>query len=390
MRYIFGRTGDRFDKFVSSLSIIGISLGVISLITITNIMNSFEILLEHNILEYIPHIILTTPQGNFNPNKYPIKNIICLYEINHITPIIKSDVVLQNKQNIGIAVMIGINKTSNEPLLNHLQYVNSDILTENSYNIILGKKLSEQLKVKLGDQLRLIIPSVSQLTPIGRIPSQRLVKVVGFFISKSEADNSELLINEQDASKLMNYPIGNITGWRLYLNSPLTVDSLSKKKIFTGMVWHDWREQKGEFFQSVKMEKNIMILLLSLVIIVATFNIVTSLSLLIMEKQPEIAILNTLGLKRSQIMAIFMLHGVLYGIIGTIIGILFGLLITNKINLIMFALNMLTKNIELPIIINPINIILISLLSIFISFLATIYPSWCAANIQPVEALRYE
>ncbi|XZQ55245.1 MAG: lipoprotein-releasing ABC transporter permease subunit LolC [Arsenophonus sp.] len=390
LRYIRIQTNDRFYRFVSYLSTFGIVLGVMSLITITSLMNGFEYSLQQSILTYMPQAILTTFKGNLNPNQYPKKKLNYLKGINHITQIVESDVILQSKQNVGIGIMIGVNEVSIEPLLNHLQNINSSVLTTGSYNVILGIKLAEQLMVKRGDQLRLIIPNVTQLTPIGRIPNQRLFTVVGVFSTHGESDNNKLLINQNDAARLLNYPIGNITGWRLYLDAPLAVDKLSKQSLPIGMIWKDWREQKGEFFQSVRIEKNMMGLLLSLIIISSAFNIFTSLSLLVMEKQSEIAILNTLGLKQSQIMIIFMLCGLSNGIIGTIIGIIFGLFFSNKLNIIISIFDLLPKGIELPIIINYIDIILISLFSITISLLATIYPSWRAATIQPAEILRYE
>ncbi|MGP1953220.1 MAG: lipoprotein-releasing ABC transporter permease subunit LolC [Arsenophonus sp. ET-KM2-MAG3] len=390
LRYIRGQTSSRFNRFVSSLSTIGIALGVMALITVTSVMNGFEYSLQQNILAYIPQVIITTPKGNFNPSQYPAKNITYLQGINRITKIVKNNIILQSRQNIGVAVMIGVDKKWTEPLLNHLQDIDSSTLIAGSYHVILGIRLAEQLEVKQGDQLRLIVPDVNQLTPIGRIPSQRLFTVVGFFSTKGEADNSELLVNQQDAARLMRYPIGNITGWRLYLNEPLSVDKLSKQTLPTGMIWRDWREQKGEFFQSVKIEKNIMRLLLSLIIIGAGFNIITSLSLLVMEKEFEVAILQTLGLKPYQIMFIFILQGIRNGVIGTIIGVLSGLFITSQLNIIMPIFGLLVKGVELPISINPIDIILIILSSIIISLIATIYPSWRAAAIQPAEALRYE
>ncbi|MGP1947190.1 MAG: lipoprotein-releasing ABC transporter permease subunit LolC [Arsenophonus sp. NC-PG7-MAG3] len=390
LRYMRGQTSDRFDRFVSSLSTIGIALGIMALITVTAVMNGFEHSLQQSILTYMPQVILTTHKGNLNPSQYPAKNITYLQGIENIAPIVESDVILQSKQNMGLAVMIGVDETSTEPLLNHLQDVNSSVLTAGSYHVILGLKLAKQLNLRRGDQLRLIIPSVSQLTPIGRIPSQRLFTVAGFFATQGEADNSELLVNQIDAARLMRYPIGNITGWRLYLNAPLTVDSLCQQALPAGMIWQDWRERKGEFFQAVKMEKNMMGLLLSLIIAVAAFNIVTSLSLLVMEKESEGGILQTLGLKRSQIMAIFILQGAATGIIGSIIGTLLGLFITSQLNIIMPMLGLLAKGIELPISIDPSRIMLIALSSIAISLLATLYPSWRAASIQPAEALRYE
>ncbi|VTP66698.1 Lipoprotein-releasing system transmembrane protein lolC [Leclercia adecarboxylata] len=130
---------------------------------------------------------------------------------------------------------------------------------------------------------------------MGRLPSQRLFNVIGTFAANSEVDGYQMLVNIQDASRLMRYPLGNITGWRLWLNEPLKVDVLSQQTLPEGTKWQDWRERKGELFQAVRMEKNMMGLLLSLIVAVAAFNIITSLGLMVMEKQGEVAILQTQG-----------------------------------------------------------------------------------------------
>ncbi|WP_348666639.1 lipoprotein-releasing ABC transporter permease subunit LolC [Arsenophonus symbiont of Ornithomya chloropus] len=389
LRYMFKRKGDRFSQFILILSIIGIALGVMSLIIVTSVMNGAERAWQNNILAYMPQVILTTSQGNINPEKYSVKKIKHLKEIDRITSIVESDVILQSKENVAISVMIGTDEKLSDPLFKHLQNLDPKVLKSSSYNVILGIKLAEKLKVQPGDQLRLIVPSVTQFTLIGRMPSQRLFTVAGFFSTQYEADSTEILVNLEDAARLMHYPIGNITGWRLYLKKPLMVDILSKKKLLKDMIWKDWRERKGDFFHAVKMEKNIMILLLSLIIILAAFNIITSLSLLVMQKQLEIAIFQILGLKHIKIIAIFMLQGIGVGIFGTIIGILLGLFITNNLNIIMPMLGLLDKNIELKIFVDFISIMSISLFSIIIALLATLYPAYRAVTIQPTEALRY-
>ena len=151
-------------------------------------------------------------------------------------------------------------------------------LEPGKYNVILGEQLASQLGVNRGDQIRVMVPSASQFTPMGRIPSQRLFNVIGTFAANSEVDGYEMLVNIEDASRLMRYPAGNITGWRLWLDEPLKVDSLSQQKLPEGSKWQDWRDRKGELFQAVRMEKNMMGLLLSLIVAVAAFNIITSLA----------------------------------------------------------------------------------------------------------------
>ncbi len=390
LRYMRGRAADKFGRFVSSLSAIGITLGVAALITVTSVMNGFERSLQDSILAYMPQAILTSPTGNIDPNAYPISGLQHLQGVNHISPIVQSDVVLQSRANVGVGMMAGIDTKERSLLLDNLISGDRNDLQAGSYNVFLGNKLAENLGLKRGDEVRLIIPGVSQLTPMGRIPSQRLFMVAGIFQTNGEADTSELVVAQQDAARMLRYPTDRVTGWRLYLDEPLKVDVLSKQILPEGLVWTDWRERKGEFFQAVRMEKNMMGLLLSLIIAVAAFNIITSLSLLVMEKQGEVAILKTLGLKRSRILAIFMIQGAGAGIIGSVIGTLLGILLSSQLNVLMPLIGLLPKGVALPIVLDYSGILIIAVSAMLISLLATLYPSWRAAAVQPAEALRYE
>lgn len=390
LRYLRGRAADKFGRFVSSLSAIGITLGVTALITVTSVMNGFERSLQDSILAYMPQAILTSASGNIDPAKYPITDLQHLNGVSHIAPIVQSDVVLQSRTNVGVGVMGGIEPEEPSLLLDKLVVGERSDLKEGSYNVFLGNKLAETLGVKRGDEVRLIIPGVSQLTPMGRIPSQRLFTVAGIFQTNGEADTSELVVAQQDAARMLRYPTGHITGWRLYLDEPLNVDVLSQQVLPNGLVWKDWRERKGEFFQAVRMEKNMMGLLLSLIIAVAAFNIITSLSLLVMEKQGEVAILKTLGLKRWRILMIFMIQGAGAGVIGSLIGTILGTILSSQLNVIMSLIGLLPKGVSLPIVLDYSGILIIALSAMLISLLATLYPSWRAAAVQPAEALRYE
>ncbi|EKT56385.1 lipoprotein-releasing ABC transporter permease subunit LolC [Providencia sneebia] len=390
LRYMRGRAADKFGRFVSSLSAIGITLGVAALITVTSVMNGFERSLQDSILTYMPQAVLTSSSGHIDPQAYPISSLQNLEGVKEAVPIVQSDVVLQSRSNVGVGMMLGINSDERSPLLDNLVEGTRDDLTAGNYHVFLGEKLARNLGLKRGDEVRLIIPGVSQLTPMGRIPSQRLFTVAGIFQTNGEADASELIVAKDDAARMMRYPQGHVTGWRLFLNEPLKVDQLSLQKLPDGLIWTDWRERKGEFFQAVKMEKNMMGLLLSLIIAVAAFNIITSLSLLVMEKQSEVAILKTLGLKRARILAIFMIQGAGAGIIGTLIGTILGVLISSQLNTLMPLFGMLPKGVHLPIILDFSGIFVIAISAMLISLLATLYPSWRAAAVQPAEALRYE
>jgi lipoprotein-releasing system permease protein len=389
LRYMRGRAADRFGRFVSWLSTIGITLGVMALVTVLSVMNGFERELQNNILGLMPQAILSSTNGSVNPQQLP-ESAIKLQGISRVAPLTTGDVVLQSARSVSVGVMLGIDPAQKDPLTPWLVNVKQTDLEPGKYNVILGEQLAGQLGVNRGDQLRVMVPSASQFTPMGSLPSQRLFNVIGTFAANSEVDGYQMLVNIQDASRLMRYPLGNITGWRLWLNEPLKVDELSEQTLPEGTKWQDWRERKGDLFQAVRMEKNMMGLLLSLIVAVAAFNIITSLGLMVMEKQGEVAILQTQGLTPRQIMAVFMVQGASAGIIGALLGAVLGVLLASQLNTLMPVIGVLIDGASLPVAIEPMQVMGIALVAMVIALLSTLYPSWRAAATQPAEALRYE
>ena len=226
LRYMRGRAADRFGRFVSWLSTIGITLGVMALVTVLSVMNGFERELQNNILGLMPQATLTTQKGSLNPPQLPASSVK-LQGVSRIAPLTTGDVVLQSARSVAVGVMLGIDPAQKDPLTPFLVNVQQNQLQAGKYNIILGEQLASQLGVTRGDQIRVMVPSASQFTPMGRLPSQRLFTVAGTFAANSEVDEYQMLVNIDDASRLMRYPAGNITGWRLWLNEPLKVDVLS-------------------------------------------------------------------------------------------------------------------------------------------------------------------
>lgn len=389
LRYMRGRASDRFGRFVSWLSTIGITLGVMALVTVLSVMNGFERDLENNILGLMPQALVTSTQGSINPQQVPAAQFEHLAGVKSVTPLTTGNAVLQSAHSVAVGVIIGVNPDEKDPLSPYLNGATQQALQAGQYNVILGDQLAGQLGVKRGEKLRIMVPSASQFTPMGRIPSQRVFNVVGTFSANSEVDQYQMLMNQQDASRLMRYPLGNITGWRIYMDKPLAIDALVSQPLAKGLVWKDWRERKGELFQAVKMEKNMMGLLLSLIIAVAAFNIITSLSLLVMEKQGEVAILQTQGLTRAQIMSVFMVQGASAGIIGALLGAVLGVVFASQINVIPGLGEMLAGG-SLPVDINIPQVVLIAVVAMLLALLSTLYPSWRAAAVNPAEALRYE
>lgn len=390
LRYIRGHISDRFFCFTSMLSTIGITLGVMSLIIVLSVMNGLDRELRNNVFDLIPQVILTTSSGMLN-TKYITKVVPeRLKDVVDVAPLITGDIILQSTKSIAVGVMIGINPDNNEPLFDHL--INNDIerLEPGKYLVVLGNQLASNLGVKKNDKVRLIAQSIRQITPMGEILSQRLFTVAGIYITNSEVDGYEVLVNQQDASRLMNYPIGYITGWRIWLNDPLSVNILSKQYLPNGLIWKDWREKKGELFQAASMEKNIIRLFIFLILIVALLNIAISLGLFIFEKRGEIAILQTYGLTKYKIMLIFMVQGSCCGIVGSLLGTFLGLFFSEKLNYLIPFIDTSLKDVILPTEINLFEVTIIVSISIIATILSTLYPSWYAAYLNPAKALRYE
>ncbi|WMY97340.1 MAG: ABC transporter permease [Arsenophonus sp.] len=388
-RYIFKQIEDKFARFLSILSTISFALGVLILIIVTSIMTGFERSLQDNILSYMSQVILTTLNGNLNPNILTKEKIKHLKGIKNITSIVQSDVIIQSDYDVSFGIMMGINDIHSDPIYKHINVFKDISLNDGDYYIFLGYELAEKLQVKLGDYIRIIIPNVMRLTPIGHIPSQRLFKIAGFFSTYTEIDTNTIIVNQNDAARLMCYPDGYITGWRLFLNFPLKVHILSNQKLPENLIWTDWREKKGEFFQAVRMEKNMLGLLLSLIIGISCFNIISSVVLIVIQKKIEIAILWTLGLNRIKIMFIFILKGIWTSIVGIISGTILGILISLYLNKIIVLFGFFSDSIVLPIVIDIQNIIMIIILSIMLSFIAAIYPAWYASRIYPAKVFRY-
>ena len=214
LRYMRGRAADRFGRFVSWLSTIGITLGVMALVTVLSVMNGFERELQNNILGLMPQAILSAKQGSINPQQLP-ESAARLQGVTRVAPLTTGDVVLQSARSVAVGVMLGIDPAQKDPLTPYLVNVKQSDLQAGKYNVILGEQLAGQLGVNRGDQIRVMVPSASQFTPMGRVPSQRLFNVIGTFAANSEVDGYQMLTNIDDASRLMRYPQGNITGWRL-------------------------------------------------------------------------------------------------------------------------------------------------------------------------------
>ncbi|MGF1785742.1 lipoprotein-releasing ABC transporter permease subunit LolC [Photobacterium swingsii] len=392
LRYLRGRSGDRFSRFVSYMSTAGITIGVLSLVTVLSVMNGFEQQLKQRILGVMPQAVISEPaNATLLANQAPA----WLAELPHttqVTPIVRGEAILQSAQSLSAGMLMGVDPSASEPIAQQMTLGSLSDLTSGSYHVVLGQALAVQLGVQVGDKVRLMVTSASQYTPLGRIPSQRNFTVSGVFDTGSDVDKQLIVVNIHDAGKLLRLKRDEISGWRLFLDDPFAVTELANISLPDDWQWSDWREQRGELFQAVKMEKNMMGLMLGLIIGVAAFNIISALIMVVMEKQAEVAILKTQGMSNFQVLMVFIVQGASSGVIGALAGGLLGVLLALNLNTVMTVLGvqLITVGGSLPVVISPLQILFVIVGAIALSLLATIFPSYRAATVRPAEALRYE
>ncbi|SUU55788.1 lipoprotein-releasing ABC transporter permease subunit [Actinobacillus pleuropneumoniae] len=380
-RYRRSKSADRFGRLVTNLASFGIVLGVMALVIVLSVMNGLENMQKRNLLSTLPHAIVLPQEGHFDKNQ----SLSLPAFASKSVAINKANVIIQSQQGINAGQLLGVENESDDPML--IGEAVKTLLPQGEFNVLIGSRLANKLNIGTGEKIRLMITENSQYTPIGRVPVQRLFNVAGIYHTNNEASEYTLFANLADVGRLLRITEDQVQGMRLYLQDPFQVTELSQYFNADSYKISDWREQKGEFFQAVRMEKNMMGLLISLIIIVAISNIVTSLSLMVVDKQGEIAILQTQGLTKRQVTQIFIFQGAIVGVIGSILGGIIGTVITLNLDEIVALLN---PNIHLPTLISPMQVATIIVTSIVLSLVCTLYPAYRAAKIEPAQALRYE
>lgn len=380
-RYWRAKSADRFGRLVTNLASFGIVLGVMALIIMLSVMNGLENMQKRNLLSTLPHAVISPLEGHFSKTQQLTLPEFVIKQV----PINRTNVMIQSQQGINAGQLIGVEQEHDDPLLTGENI--TQLLPQGEFNVLIGSRLADKLNIGVGDKIRLMITENSQYTPMGRVPVQRLFHISGIYYSNNEASEYTLFANLADVGRLLRIIEDQVQGIRLFLTDPFKVTELPLSFDETQYQVSDWREQKGEFFQAVRMEKNMMSLLVGLIIIVAISNIVTSLSLMVVDKQGEIAILQTQGLTKGQVTQIFVLQGSLVGILGAVLGGGLGILVTHNLGSL---LNLINPSIHLPTLISASQVIVIIAASIGLSLLCTIYPAYRASRIEPAQALRYE
>lgn len=399
LRYTKSKRNNQFVSFVSIFSTGGIILGVLALITVLSVMNGFEGELKQRILGAISHAKLTNQTHTIDDWPQRIDSLkMETPSIVALEPLVNVEAILQSTSNLQGIVVEGIypEKYASETVKKSIFMGGLEQLVAGEYNIIIGQALAKQLNVGLGDKVRVISTRGARHSPFGQIPAQRNFTVIGMFDVGSDVDKHLALMHISDAARLIRLQPSQVTDIRFYFSDPFAVESWSPPLIDDNEILLDWRSTHGELFAAVKMEKNIIWLLLCLIIAVAAFNILSSSVMLVTDKNAEIAILKTLGVQASTINCIFIIQGAFSGIIGAVVGTGLGLLLSAYINEVMsfLGLHLLATASggarSLPVIHEPIQIVMIMFGAMFLSLLATLYPAYRAANVSPIEALRYE
>ena len=383
LRYWRAKSADRFGRLVTNLASLGIVLGVMALIIVLSVMNGLEGYQKQQVLSSIPHAIVSEEQ--------PISTEKTLENLPHFVqkavPINTTNVIYQTAKGVSAGQIIGIQSFSDDPLVESFDQTKfNEILPRGEFKLVIGDQLAQKLGVNIGDKIRLMITENSQYTPFGRVPMQRLFTVSDVYYDYGEASGYAAFANITDIGRLMRIQPQQAQGYRLFLNDPFQITELPQH--FPTQKITDWRVQKGEFFQAVRMEKNMMGLLISLIIVVAISNIVTSLSLMVVDKQGEIAILQTQGLTKSQVRSVFIYQGLLVGFVGTLLGAILGVLATLNLTEIVSAVN--PQGVFLPTELSFVQMIFVIGFSLLLSLLSTLYPAYRAAKVEPAAALRYE
>lgn len=405
LRYMRAKRRNHFISFISLMSMMGIALGVWALIVVISVMNGFEHELRSRILSMASHATLSGYGGGIEDWEFALAKAKQHPDVEGAAPYINAEAMLTYRQLVKGTLIRGIN-TELEPEVSVVteKLVEGKVtdLKAGEFNIILGRELANSLGVMVGDKVTLVAPQ-ARVTPAGVMPRLRRFNVTGIFaVNMHEFDAALALVHIDDAAKLFRLK-DSVTGIRLKLNDMMDAPMVSRElagKLSGNYYVRDWTQQHANFFRAIKTEKTVMFVILTLVVAVAAFNIVSTLIMVVTDKQSDIAILRTLGMSPRNIMTVFIVQGSLSGFIGTFIGVFLGVVTALNIETIVpaierfFKVQFLPADVyyisDLPSRIHNADVLVIAMVSLILTMIATIYPAWRAAQVQPAEALRYE
>ncbi len=406
LRYTRAKRRNHFISFISIASMSGVTVGVMALIVVLSVMNGFEAELRSSILGMSADATIAAVSKDGMTRWRQVEDDASKNaQVIGTAPYVSGQGMLRASDQLSGVELRGINPADEIKVSNIAKYMQAgslDALQPGTYTMLLGQELAQSLDVGVGDKVDLMIP-VASITPAGILPRFRRFTVAGIFkVNNYQYDRGMALINIKDAATLYRMHDA-VTGVRLKLHDINQAPQVSRElaRSLPGLYYvSDWTRQNANFFKAVGTEKTVMFIILSFIVLVAVFNIVSTLVMVVQDKQSDIAILRTLGATPRSIMAIFMVQGSIIGLVGTGLGVLFGVLLALHVQTLVPLLEALTHHqflnpqiyyiSELPSKLEWSDVIRISILSLVLGFISTLYPAWRASKVQPAEALRYE
>lgn len=403
LRYVLAKRENHFISFISMISVVGLILGISVLILVLSIMNGFDRELRNTVLNTIPHVVVFPRFKQWDTWQDDISRFQSHEQIVAVSPYIEIDGLLTYQKNIEGAKVLAIQPEMESELSIIDEFIEDASLNvlQDKYRIVLGYYLAKSLGVQKGEYVTLSIPQVS-VSLAGAAPRFKRFQVAAIFASGSELDTMTAYIHLRDGQKLTR-KVDQIDGVRLkttdIFSSRLIARTIAQE-VGNGFYLKDWTFTHGSLYEAIQLEKNMIGLLLFMIVGVAAFNIVSTLVMVVTDKEAEVAILRTQGMPPGSIMMIFMVQGILISTVGAFVGSVLGILLANKAPEWIkfcedtFGVKFLDVDVYfieyLPSQLIVSDVIWVVSLSIGLSLLATIYPSYKASKLQPAEVLRYE
>ncbi|MBW9257608.1 MAG: lipoprotein-releasing ABC transporter permease subunit [Candidatus Thiodiazotropha sp. (ex. Lucinisca nassula)] len=405
LRYTRAKRRNHFISFISVISMVGIMLGVVALIVVLSVMNGFHKEIRERILGMASHATISGVNGELADWRSVESEAAKFPHVVGKAPYVEGQGMLISGQKVSGVLLRGIlpeQEGEVSDVISSITQGTIETLKPGSYGIVLGRELANVLGVGVGDRVTLVTPQVN-VTPAGIMPRLKRLTVSAIFqVGMGEYDRGVAILHIKDAAKLMRLQDG-VTGVRLKLDDLYLAPQVSRELAMKMGGYYrisDWTMQHRNFFSALRTEKRMMTIILSLIVAVAAFNIVSTMVMVVTDKQSDIAILRTLGASPGSIMGIFMVQGATIGIVGNIFGMLGGTLLAQHVEEIVswieqaLSVDFLDPSIyyitKLPSDPHTSDILLIGGMAFLITLLATLYPAWKASRTQPAEALRYE
>ncbi len=403
LRYLRAKRRNGFISFISLASILGIAIGVAALITTLAVMSGFQREIRDRMLQMAAHATVSASGEVMENWRQAVTEANRDKRVAGAAPYVETEALLRGARNQPAIVrgVVPAEEGKVSVLAQRMAQGKLSSLTPRSFNIVLGRELAMWLGVGIGDSV--IVTTDYQTTPMGAVPQLKRFTVSGIFeAGYQEYDKGLAVVNLQDAQRLLRMGDG-VTGVRLRLHDMDLAWNVARDlalRLKGPYLVSDWSSENANMFRALKLEKTMMAILLSLIIAMGAFNLVSSQVMLVTDKQADIAILRTLGLTPRGVMQVFMVQGSLIGFIGTVIGVVGGILLTLNLEHILraiervFSVVLMPEDVYyitgLPTELNPDDVVTIALVALTMAFVATIYPAWRAARTAPAEALRYE